>query len=374
MKTIPLIKPYITQETKDRICEVLDSGHITEGQVTRRLEKAFSDYVGALYAVATTSCTTGLEIALRAIGVGPGDEVIVPDYTYPATACVVNIVGAKVVLVDIDRETMLIDYGAIENAISPATKAVLPVSLFGNPLDYGRLLEIKKQHNILIIEDAACAIGAEYDGVKVGNLGDMTVFSMHPRKFITTGEGGMVTTNDRHWADWMVSYKHFGMGSPTVPGICRFETIGTNYKLSDLLSAVGLMQIGHIDSLLAQRIALAERYDCLLGETAGVERPKTTSKGKHAYQSYCVFVEKRDAVMKRLRQLGIEVQIGTYALHREKAFLPGTHCEWHSEMTNSEYAFEHCLALPLFHQITESEQETVVGALKKAIEATTGSN
>ena len=207
MVKIPLIKPYITQEVKDKVCDILDSGYLTEGAATRELENSFRDYVGCKYALAVCNCTVGLEMALRAMRVGPGDEVIVPDYTYPATASVVEIVGARIILVDVDPRSMLIDYEAVERAITDKTRAIIPVSIFGNPLDYQRLTRIKEKYNIFIVEDAACSIGAEFKGTKVGNLADISVFSLHPRKFITTGEGGIVTTNNEKWARWMDSYK-----------------------------------------------------------------------------------------------------------------------------------------------------------------------
>ncbi|MEQ9166588.1 MAG: DegT/DnrJ/EryC1/StrS aminotransferase family protein, partial [Fulvivirga sp.] len=166
---IPLIKPFITQEIKDKVLEVLDSGYLTEGPVTREFENKLKEFLGVNNCLAVTSATTGLEVALRAFNIGLGDEVIVPDYTYPATAGVVPIVGAKAVIVDVDKHTMNIDYDAIEAAITPRTKALIPVSLFGSPLDYDRLNTIKHKHNLVIIEDAACSIGAEFKGEKVGN-------------------------------------------------------------------------------------------------------------------------------------------------------------------------------------------------------------
>ena len=253
MKKIPLIKPYITKEVKEKVLEVLDSGYLTEGPVTRQLEDSVREYIGCGYALAACNCSVGLEMALRALGIGPGDEVIVPDYTYPVTAAVVNIVGATVVLVDVDPETMLIDYDAIESAVTTRTKAVMPVSIFGNPLDYDRLWEIKQKHNLYLLEDAACSIGARYEGKFVGNLADISVFSFHPRKFITTGEGGMVTTNNPQWAEWMESYKHFGMMPAGSRRETNFEQIGTNYKLSDVQAAIGWVQMQNIDRLLFAR-------------------------------------------------------------------------------------------------------------------------
>ena len=250
---IPLIKPFINQDIKNRVLHVLDSGYLTEGPVTREFESKLREFIDCKNLIAVTSATTGLEIALRALNIGPGDEVIVPDYTYPATASVVPIVGAKAIIVDVHKEDMLIDYDKIEAAITEKTKAIIPVSLFGAPLDYMRLNQIKSKYNLKIVEDAACSIGAQYRGTKIGCLADITVFSLHPRKFITTGEGGIVTTNDDELGKWMNSYKHFGMNmnGSSREGI-QFDINGTNYKLSNLQAAVGLGQLQFIDDLLSK--------------------------------------------------------------------------------------------------------------------------
>ena len=367
MNKIPLIKPYITEEVKAKVCEVLESGYLTEGPITRELEEAIEDYTGCKYALAVCNCTVGLETALRAIGVGPGDEIIVPDYTYPATADVVRIVGAKAVIVDINRETMLIDYDALEQAITPQTKAVIPVSLFGNPLDYDRLNKIKEEYGILVIEDAACSLGARFRNTCVGNLGDISVFSLHPRKFITTGEGGVVTTNNHKWADWVLSYKHFGMGVHDSRLTTSFERIGTNYKLSNIQAAVGLVQMRHIDELLTRRREISERYYRLLEGKRGIFFPRTTLNGEHSWQSCCIFVGNRNEIIEQLRKREIEAQIGTYSLHMHTAFSSSQGCRIIGEMTGSRYAFDHCLTLPLFHDMTEDQQDYVVHELIEAI-------
>jgi len=366
--TIPLIKPYMTAEIKAKVTEVLDSGYLTEGPVTHEFERVFAEYVGSRYAIAVTSCTTGLEIALRALGIGPGDEVIVPDYTYPATASVVTIVGAHCVIVDVDPSSMLIDYGALEKAISLKTKAIIPVSLFGNPLDYDRLAEIKKKYSINIVEDAACSIGAEFKGKKVGTFADITVFSLHPRKFITTGEGGMITTENDNWADWMNSYKHFGMAMKNASreGIV-FEIPGTNYKLSNVLAAIGLGQLQHIGKLLEQRRQLAMNYNKLLSEVPGIIIPETTPNGKHSFQSYCILLNARDHILNKLRSEGIEVQIGTYSLHMHPAFRQEMYFTLHNAMVNSAEVFNKCLALPLFHELTYSQQQKIVSRIKELL-------
>lgn len=363
---IPLMKPYITQELKDKVCEVLDSGYLTEGPVTKEFENSVKDYLKCEHVLAVCNCTVGMEMALRALKIGPGDEVIVPDYTYPASASVVEIVGAKIVLVDVNPKSMLIDDVALENAITPKTRAVIAVSIFGNPLDYDRLKRIKEKYNIYIIEDAACSIGAEYKDEKVGNQADISVFSLHPRKFITTGEGGLVTTNNSKWADWMLSYKHFGMGVNDSRLTTSFDRIGTNYKLSNIVSAVGLAQMSHIDNLLAKRRSIADRYYKLLAGIPDIGIPETIANGKHSFQSCCIFVNNRDKIMARLLKKGIASQIGTYSLHMHKAFNDNGNCEIIGQMPGSKYAFNHCLTLPMYHEMSDSDQDYVIEGVKEA--------
>ncbi|MBW2094975.1 MAG: DegT/DnrJ/EryC1/StrS family aminotransferase [Deltaproteobacteria bacterium] len=365
---IPLTRPYMNEAIKKKVCEVLESGYLTEGPVTKAFENALRDFVGCAHAIAVTSCTVGLELALRALNVGPGDEVIVPDYTYPATADAVAIVGATVVLVDVSRDSMLIDYDSLEQAITERTRAVIPVSLFGNPLDYDRLNEMKKKHGVYIIEDAACSIGASYKGVKVGNLADISVFSLHPRKFITTGEGGIITTNNPEWAEWMLSYKHFGLRAENTSRLgSSFQMVGTNYKLSDVLAAIGLVQMEVIDELLGRRREIAQKYISLLADIKAISLPKITNGGTHSYQSFCIFVEERDEIMHKMRASGIEVQIGTYSLHREPAFASGRGCEMSGSLSGSGFAYSHCLALPFYHQLGPKDLEKVVEQLKRAL-------
>lgn len=364
---IPLIKPFINEDIKQKVLDVLDSGYLTEGSVTKEFEQKFASYIGCKHAIAVTSCTTGLEMALRVLDIGPGDEVIVPDYTYPATASVIPIVGATAVIVDVTKDSMLIDYNAIEDAITEKTKAIIPVSAFGNPLDFDKLNEIKQKHNLYLIEDAAPSVGAEFKGVKVGNLADITIFSFHPRKFITTGEGGMITTNNDEWAQWLNSYKHFGMdmSGASREGI-QFEMIGTNYKLSNILSAIGLGQLTIINDLLEKRLSLANNYLRLLETVKSISLPVITSNGRHSYQSFIVYHPNREIIMHRLRNNGIEVQIGTYALHMHNAFNNNPMVRIHSQMDNSKWCFENALTLPLFNDLTIEQQEMIVKEICKS--------
>ena len=368
---IPLIKPFINQDIKNRVLDVLDSGYLTEGPVTREFESKLKEFIGCENLIAVTSATTGLEIALRALNIGPGDEVIVPDYTYPATASVVPIVGAKAIIVDVHKEDMLIDYDKIEAAITEKTKAIIPVSLFGAPLDYMRLNQIKSKYNLKIVEDAACSIGAQYSGTKIGCLADITVFSLHPRKFITTGEGGIVTTNDDELGKWMDSYKHFGMNmnGSSREGV-QFDIIGTNYKLSNLQSAVGLGQLSHIDKLLSKRIELANNYKRIIQNIKEISLPQILNPQadtQHSFQTYVVYVENRDMVMKSMRSKNIEVQIGSYSLHMHKAFQNNSLIEIKGEMENSKWCYEHALALPLFNDLTIAVQEIIIEELVNSI-------
>ncbi|MDA3791297.1 MAG: DegT/DnrJ/EryC1/StrS family aminotransferase [Desulfobacula sp.] len=367
MFQIPLIKPYINQKVKQKVLEVLDSGHLTQGPVTREFESVVGRYVGANHCIATTSCTTGLELALRAIGIKSGDEVIVPDYTYPATAAVVSILGAIPVLVDVDPHTMLINYDVLEEAITNATKAVIPVSLFGNPLDWDRLNEIKKKYNLYMVEDAACSLGSEFRGIKTGKLADITVFSLHPRKFITTGEGGLITTDNPKWADWIESYKYFGMGKAGPRQEVCFERIGTNYKMSDVNAAIGLAQMEDVEALLNHRQKVSIRYLEMLPGDLNVQIPETTRSGIHSYQTFCICIENRDKVMMAMRERGIEVQIGTFSLHMHPAFKKSKKCGWHGNLGGSRFAFKHCLALPLYSGMSQQTQEQVVTELGKRL-------
>ncbi|MFP4047276.1 MAG: DegT/DnrJ/EryC1/StrS family aminotransferase [Bacteroidales bacterium] len=360
---IPLTKPFMNDEIRDRVMEVLESGYLTEGPVTRKLESVFSEYIGCRHSIAVTSCTAGLEIALRCLGIGPGDEVIVPDYTYPGTVTVAPNIGATSVFVDIDKSTMLIDYDAIEEAITPRTKAIIPVSEFGNPLNYDKLNELKEKYGLYIIEDAACSIGAEFNGIKTGNQADISVFSLHPRKFITTGEGGMITTNNSQWAEWIDSYKHFGISKSKVREDIHFEMIGINSKMSDVLAAIGYGQMLHVDELLENRHRAVKNYLELLKNVKGVSIPRTTEGGKHSYQSFAIFVENREQILKTMRAEGVEVQIGTYALHMHKAFKESPLCRVQGEYPGSRFALDNCLALPLYNDITLGQQKIVVEKL-----------
>ncbi|MFZ5427660.1 MAG: DegT/DnrJ/EryC1/StrS family aminotransferase [Thermodesulfobacteriota bacterium] len=366
MNRIPLVKPPLDDEVKRRVIQALDSGMIAEGPAVRELESLWSGYTGASHALAVTNCTVGLELGLRALGVGPGDEVVVPAFTYPASAAAVRIVGAQCVLADIDPGTLVLDRRRMEAAITPRTKAVMPVSLFGCPVDPS-LMDAARARGLKVIEDAACSIGAAWDGRRTGSLADVTVFSMHPRKSVTTGEGGMVTTSDPELARRVDAYRHFGMlPGPTGPRTV-FATIGTNAKLSDLAAAAGIPQMRRFDAILEGRETLAREYDRLLEGVRGVTRAAVPPEATHARQSYCVLLDGRDHVWERMRAQGIEVQIGSFALHLQPAFIedPGTRFE--GPLETSARAFARSLVLPLHHDLTPDDQARVVHCLDSLV-------
>ena len=340
---------------------------IGQGPLVDKFENKFKSMFGNKnHCLSTGSGTDALHLSYILSGLKKGDEIIAPLFTCTATNIPFLYMGVKIKFADIDPQTMLLDYAALENAITPATKAILPVSIFGNPLDYDQLNRIKNKYGLNIIEDAACSIGASFRGKRAGNLADISVFSMHPRKFITTGEGGMLTTNNPGWAEWINSYKHFGMnGKDSLP----FQEIGTNYKLSDILSAIGLEQMRIVDTLFSRRKKLASYYLELIETVSNIEVPATTINGDHAYQSFCVFVENRDEIMQDMRSKGIEVQIGTYALHRQPAFYERPDCRLTSDMEISARVEKRVLTLPLFHEMTKQDQEYIIDELTKSIVA-----
>lgn len=360
---IPLIKPFMNDHIKQKVLNVLDSGMYTEGTVTLAFENKLKEIIGCKYALAVNSCTTGLELALRCLNIGSGDEVIVPDYTYPATADVVAIVGAKAVIVDVDPETMLIDNNELRKAINKRTKAVIPVSIFGNPLNYEELKQLKQEFGFFIIEDSACALGSSYDGVMTGNLADISVFSHHPRKFITTGEGGIITTNNQDWYDWMFAYKHFGITQSIDRKSTAFTMTGTNYKMSNILAAVGLGQLDYYEELLKRRQEIAINYINLIKQSKKIKLPKITEKGVHSYQSFCVFVENRDELIIKMRELEIETQIGTYALSLQPVFQNQDFFKL-NDCKNSQEIFKKTLTLPLYHDLDFETQKAIIQAIE----------
>jgi dTDP-4-amino-4,6-dideoxygalactose transaminase len=365
---IPLIEPVVGEEELANVEAVLDSGYMTQGPYAEEMEETFVSMVGTEHAITATSCTTGMELALEAAGIGDGDEVIAPDFTHPATGNVVERVGASPVLVDVDRQTYNIDADEVAAAVTEDTAAILPVAWGGQPLDHEPLQEIADEHDLAIIEDAACSAKASFDGQPVGSQFDASVFSFHPRKVLTTGEGGMITTDDDALAREIRLIKNFGT-DPMGDRHGFFKPDATNYRFSDILAAVGVAQLEKADEIIGRRREIASRYDELLANIDGVTTPAVIDGGRHNYQCYCVYIEAggddlRDELIAAMADKEIETQIGTYALHNTDAF---GDAKQHGSLENSAALQDNLLTLPVAHSMTEAQQDRVVDTLETEI-------
>ena len=343
---IRLAWPDVGADELAEVADVLASGQLTMGPKVAELEGEVARACEVEHAVAVSSGTAALHLALLALGIGPGDEVVVPAYTFPATANVVTLVGARPVLVDVDPETMNLDPAKVE--VTPRTKAVLAVHLFGRPAPLEQLPDVS------VIEDAAGALGARRAGRACGGLGALGCLSFHPRKIVTTGEGGAVTTPSAELAERVRSLRHHGWRSDDMPAP------GFNYRLSDILCAVGLPQLRRLAELHAARARLAAAYEERLRDLP-VLAPRADERDVHGWQAYVVQVDNRDEVLKSLRAQGVEAQIGTYALHRLGAY------NGLGSFPGAARAFERALALPFHSRLGERDLDRVAEALDKLV-------
>jgi perosamine synthetase len=332
------------------VAEVLESGMLTMGPKVGEFEAEIARICEVEHAVAVTSGTAALHLAVLALGLEPGDEVIVPAYTFPATANVVALCGLTPVLVDVDPETMNLDPAKV--VVGPRTKAILGVHLFGRPL---RLHELPK--DVPVLEDAAGALGARYRGRACGGLGVAGCLSFHPRKIVTTGEGGAVTTDDEQFAASVRQMRNHGWRTLVPPDM---PVPGLNYRLSDILCAVGIPQARRIDELMAERVRVADGYAERLRDLP-VQLPVADEGDVHGWQAYVIQVADRDRVLTELRAQGIEAQIGTYSLpllgaYRDQGEFPG-----------ARLVFERALALPFHTRLSESDLDRVAAALDKLV-------
>ena len=349
---VRLARPDVDESELAEIAAVLESGQLTMGPKVEELEELLAAAAGAAHAVAVSSGTAALHLAVLAAGIGPGDEVLVPAYTFPATANVVALAGATPVLVDVDPVTMNVDPGDAARRVTPRTTAVLAVHLFGRPARLEQLPELP------LVEDAAGAFGAFHRGRPCGGLGLVGCFSFHPRKIVTTGEGGAVTTDDAQLAERVRSLRHHGW-SPSR----RYDDMPAgafNYRLSDVLCALGIPQLRRLDELLAARERVAAGYaERLAG--LDVVLPEPDPGDRHGWQAYVIQLDRRDEVMEQLRAQGIQCQIGTYALHRLGAYRD------QGPFPGADAAYERALALPLHTRLTDAELDRVAEALDKIV-------
>jgi perosamine synthetase len=346
---IRLARPDVGDAELAAVEEVVRSGQLTMGAKVAEFEAAIAGAVGTAHAAVVSSGTAALHVALLALEIGPGDEVIVPAYTFPATANAVELCGAKAVLVDVDPDTFTVDVAAVAAAVTPRTRAVMAVHLFGRPVEW-EALQTAIPQEVVLLEDAAGALGASYRGTPCGALGVAGCLSFHPRKIVTTGEGGAVTTDEAALDAAVRRFRHHGwrtLGDMPAPGF--------NYRLPDLLCALGVPQVARLEELLAARERVAGWYTERLEHVALT--PSAAEGDRHGWQAYVVQLESRDEALEALRTAGIEAQIGTWALHRLEPYRP------QGPFPGADRAFERALALPLATTTTEVEVERVAAVL-----------
>jgi dTDP-4-amino-4,6-dideoxygalactose transaminase len=376
---IPIMRPYVGDEEAQAAADAVRSGWLSQGARAREFEELVAAYVHAPYGVATSNGTTALHLALIAAGVGAGDEVICPSFTYIATCNAIRYVGATPVFVDIDPRTYNIDPRLIEPAITPQTKAIMPVDQIGLAADLPAIGEIARAHGLLVVEDAAPALGARLPGGQpVGNgSADLTCFSFHPRKTATTGEGGVITLWDAAVAERLRTLRSHAASTSAharfESGTTEFEVypeLGYNYRLSDVLAAIGIVQMRRLDFILAERRRLAQRYSAVLSELGQgrLDVPFEPEGYTHTYQTYAVRLvdgaAARPRIMHQLAEAGIATRRGVMASHLE----PYYRAEYPDLcLPVTERATAETLVLPLYVGLTEQEQDTVMQTLLRAL-------
>jgi len=374
MSRVNVMKPWLGEEEIAAVTEVLQSGWVAQGPRVAQFEREFAAAMDAPFAVATSNCTTALHLALVVAGISAGDDVVVPSFSFIATANAPTYVGARPVFADVDKATGNVTADTIEAALTDRTKAVIVVDQGGVPADLDAIRAFCEPRGIIIIEDSACGAGSTYRGRSVGAGADVTAWSFHPRKLLTTGEGGMLTTANAEWADRARHLREHAMSisaadrqaSVLAPAEVYTE-VGFNYRMTDLQAAVGIVQLGRLPEIVARRRELAAAYSELLGDIDGLRPVADPSWGTGNFQSFWVevlpeFGVDREGALEALAVADISARRGIMAAHRQPAYRDrdtGT-----ASLGVTEHLTDNTLILPLFHQLTEGEQLRVVDALR----------
>lgn len=391
--TIPISRTSLSPDEVASVLEPLNSGWLVQGKHVEQFESKWSAFTGATHSIATTSCTSALHLSLLALGIGPGDEVIVPAFTWVSTANVVELVGATVVFVDISLTTFNLDVDQLESRISGKTRAIMPVHLFGLSADMGPIVEIAGRYGLHVVEDAACGFGSTYFGTHVGNFGDTGSFSFHPRKALTTGEGGMITTDNDHLDSLLRRLRDHGAAStdfqrhqgPKPYLLADFPNAGLNQRMTDIQAALGSAQMNRASEITAERRAIARRFDGALGSIPSLRTPIQPEGYGHGFQSYaCMFKpgeaemaavthdsekirsinRERNEWMEVLQNRGVSTRPATHAVHMLEYYR--TKYRIRPEDFPSAFAANDCsISLPLFHGMTEEEQAKVISIVRE---------
>jgi dTDP-4-amino-4,6-dideoxygalactose transaminase len=377
MNNIPITKPYFSEEEESAIIFALRSGWVSQGPKVIEFEEAFSRYVGSTFAVATTSCTTALFLALKVAGIKRGDEVVCPSLSFIATANSILHADAVPKFVDIDSYTYNIDVSLIEKAITKNTRAIMPVHQGGLACDIDGINKIARKYGLSVIEDAACAIGSGYKGKKIGSGTNLACFSFHPRKILVIGEGGMITTNNPRYAQRLKRLRHHGMSVSDLERhkskkviIEEYAELGYNFRMTDLQASIGIIQLGKLAKMLTIRRMLAERYNRLLTDIEGIRIPYVPVYAyPHNYAYYMIRLEGNSAkfrnnIMEELLKEGVSTRRGIMSIHREpfyrKAF-------GRLKLPETERVSDSTIILPLYPAMTELEQDHVIKQLRRAL-------
>jgi len=358
---IPIAKPFLTADEAQAAYDVILSGWVTQGPKVAEFEEKFAKYVGSNYAVAVSSCTTALHLSLILAGVGPGDEVICPSMSFIATANAIFYTGAKPIFAEVNNQYN-IDAKHAELLITNKTKAILIVHQIGMPADIDAFKNLCKKHNLTLIEDAACAIGSAYKGKKIGSHSDLVCFSFHPRKIITTGDGGMITTSN---PDYYKRLKALRQHAMTINDLERHKSnkiiieeypeIGYNYRMTDIQAAVGIKQLEKLDWIIAERRKIAMLYHQQLSKLKDISLPIELEGYFSNYQSYSILLNNKDEnyrnhLMQILLHEGISTRRGIMMIHKEKPYINNSH-----KLTKTEYMSENSIILPLFIPMNDEE-------------------
>ncbi len=375
---IPVAKPYLGKEEAQNAYDTILTNWVTQGPRVQELEEKFAAYTGARYAVALSNCTTALHLSMIVAGIKEGDEVICPSMSYIATANSVMYVGAKPVFAEVESETFNIDPKHAEKLITPKTKAILIVHQVGLPADIDAFKALCEKHNLKLIEDAACAAGSSYKGKKIGSHSDLVCFSFHPRKVITTGDGGMITTNNEAYYERLKLLRQHGMSvndrvrhNSTTVIIEDHLEVGYNYRLTDIQAAVGVKQLERLDWIIAERKKIAEQYNKAFKEFDFIRLPALPQGYDTNWQSYILYLKKnspvkRNDLMQMLLDRGISTRRGVMTSHRESAY---KNYKLVAPLPVSEDASDNSIVIPLYVPMTQEEVNYVIDNIREVLSA-----
>jgi dTDP-4-amino-4,6-dideoxygalactose transaminase len=371
---INVMQPWLGPEEVAAVTEVLESGWVAQGPRVAAFEAAFAARMQVEHAVAVSSCTTALHLALVVAGVSPGDDVVVPSFSFIATANAAVYVGARPVFADVDPVTGNVTADMVKNALTPATRVVIAVDQGGVPVDLVAIRELCDPLGIVVVEDAACGAGSTYRGRPVGAGADIAAWSFHPRKIVTTGEGGMVTTSRAEWAVRARRLREHAMsvsaadrhGAVLAPAE-EYTEIGFNFRMTDLQAAVGIVQLGRLDEVVARRRDLASRYQEALADVPGIRCVADPDQGESNFQSFWVEVLdeyplSRDELLARLAEQEISARRGIMAAHRQQAYRDADH----GPLPVTDRLTDNTLILPVFQELSLAQQERVIDAIREA--------